>query len=45
MEKNEMVGICSAYEVGGGVYRVLVVKPKAKRPLGRHTHDWKIILD
>jgi len=25
----------------GGVYRVLVVKPEAKRPLGRPTHRWE----
>jgi len=24
-----------------GVYRVLVRKPKGKRPLGRHRHRWE----
>jgi hypothetical protein len=26
---------------GRGVYRVLVRKPKGKRPLGRHRHRWE----
>jgi len=26
---------------GRGVYRVLVGKPKGKRPLGRHRHRWE----
>jgi hypothetical protein len=30
-----MGGACSACGGGGGVYRVLVGKPKGKRPLGR----------
>jgi len=27
-----------------GVYRVLVGKPEGKRPLGRPSIDWRIIL-
>jgi hypothetical protein len=26
---------------GRGVYRVLVERPKAMRPLGRHRHRWE----
>jgi hypothetical protein len=29
------------YGVMGGVYRVLVVKPEGKRPLGRPKHGWE----
>jgi len=35
-----MGGACSAYGERRGVYRVLVGKPKGKRPLGRHRHRW-----
>ena len=46
IEKNEIGGACSAY--GGGerrsVYRVLVVKPGGKRPLGRSRRRRGIIL-
>jgi hypothetical protein len=28
-------------EEGRAVYRVLVGKPKGKRPLGRHRHRWE----
>jgi hypothetical protein len=33
IQKNEMGGACSTYEERRGVYRVLVGKPKRKRPL------------
>ena len=39
IEKNEMGGACGAY--GGGVHRVLVGKPKEKRPLGRPRRKWE----
>jgi hypothetical protein len=38
--KNEMDGACSTYGEGRGVYRVLVVKPVGKRPLGRPRLRW-----
>ena len=38
-----MGGACSAYGERRGVYRVLVVKPAGKRPLGRPRRG-KIIL-
>ena len=39
--ENEMGGACSAYGEGRGVYRVLVGKPKGKRPLGRPIRRWE----
>jgi len=36
-----MGGTCSAYGKRSGVYRVLVVKPEGKRPLGRHRRRWE----
>jgi hypothetical protein len=36
-----MSGACSAYGEGGGVYRVLVGKPKGKIPLGRPRCRWE----
>jgi hypothetical protein len=36
-----MGGACSAYGGDGGVYRVLVGKPKGKRPLGRPRRRWE----
>jgi hypothetical protein len=38
-----MGGACS-WDVGGGVYRVLVGKPERKRPLGDPRVDGRIIL-
>ena len=35
-----MGGACSTYEGEGGAYRVLVGKPKGKRPLGRRRLRW-----
>ena len=35
-----MDGACSMYGVMRGVYRVLVVKPEGKRPLGRPRRRW-----
>jgi hypothetical protein len=43
MEKNEMGGPCSMYDERRGAYRVLVVKPGGKRPLGRLRHRWENI--
>jgi hypothetical protein len=40
IEKNEMGGVCSPYGERIGAYRVLVVKPERKRPLGRRRHRW-----
>jgi hypothetical protein len=36
-----MGGACSAYWEGRAVYRVLVGKPEAKRPLGRPRLRWE----
>jgi hypothetical protein len=36
-----MGGACSSYGNRRGVYRVLVVKPEGKRPLGRPVFRWK----
>jgi hypothetical protein len=36
-----MGGACSADGEERGVYRVLVGKPKGKRPLGRPRHRWE----
>jgi hypothetical protein len=41
IEKNEMGGTCSADGEERGVYRVLVVKPEGKRPLGRPRRRWE----
>ena len=39
IEKNEMGRARGAY--GGGVHRVLVWKPKGKRPMGRPRRRWE----
>ena len=36
-----MGGTCSAYGERRGVYRVLVVKPEGRRPLGRPRPRWE----
>jgi hypothetical protein len=36
-----MGGACGTYGEGRGVYRVLVVKPERKRPLGRPRRRWE----
>jgi len=36
-----MSGACSTYGASRGVYRVLVGRPKGKRPLGRPSHRWE----
>jgi hypothetical protein len=36
-----MGGACGTYGERRGVYRVLVGKPKGKRPLGRHRRRWE----
>ena len=41
IEKNEMGGACGVYGGRRGVYRVLVLKPEGKRPLGRPRHRWE----
>jgi len=40
IEKNDMGWACGAYGLGEGVYRVLVGKPKGRRPLGRPRRRW-----
>ena len=40
IEKNGMGRACSTYGARRGVYRVLVGKPEAKRPLGRPSCRW-----
>jgi len=34
-------GTCSTYEESMGLYRILMGKPKGKRPMGRHRHRWE----
>jgi hypothetical protein len=41
IEKNEMGWVCSVDGVERGMYRVLVVKPEGKRPMGRPRHRWE----
>jgi hypothetical protein len=36
-----MGGACSTYGERRGIYRVLVVKPEGKRPLGRLRRRWE----
>jgi hypothetical protein len=36
-----MSGECSTYGGRRGAYRVLLVKPRRKRPLGRPRYRWK----
>jgi hypothetical protein len=40
IKKNEMDGACNA-SGGRDAYRVLVGKPKEKRPLGKSRRIWK----
>jgi hypothetical protein len=42
--KNEMGGVSIADAEERGVYRVLVVNPEGKRPLGRPRRRWEVIL-
>jgi len=41
IKKNEMGRACGAYGEGKCVYRVLVVKPEGKIPLGRPRRRWE----
>jgi len=41
IDKNEMGRACGAYGGGEGSYRVLVVQPEGKRPLGRPRRRWE----
>jgi hypothetical protein len=41
IEENEMGWACSAYVREKRLYRVLVGKPKGKRPLGRPRLRWE----
>jgi len=41
IQKNEMDGACSKYGERRGIYRVLVRKPKGKKPLGRPRRRWR----
>jgi hypothetical protein len=36
-----LAGYIACMGVRTGVYRVMVVKPKRKRPFGRHRHRWE----
>ena len=38
---NEVGGVCGAHGDGRGVHRVLVGKPKGKRPLRRPRRRWE----
>jgi hypothetical protein len=40
IKKNKMGGACGTYEARKGTYRVLVRRPKGRRPLGRPRHSW-----
>jgi hypothetical protein len=40
VEEDEMGGACSTNGEKSSVYRLLVVKPEGKRPLGRPRHRW-----
>jgi hypothetical protein len=39
--ENEVGWTCGIYGEGRGVYRVLVGRPKSKRPLVRPSHRWE----
>jgi hypothetical protein len=41
MKEDEVGGTCSMHGEGRGVYRVLVGRPEAKRPLGRPRRRWE----
>ncbi len=41
LRRYELVGACSMYGEGRGVYRVLVGKPEGKIQLGRPRRRWK----
>jgi hypothetical protein len=41
IEKNEMGGACGTLEEGRGAYRILVGRPKGRRPIGRPRHRWE----
>ena len=41
IKKYEMGGVCSTYGEWRGVYKVLVVKPEGKSPLGRLRRRWE----
>jgi len=41
IEKNEMGGYVAHMGARRGAYKVLVVKPEGKRPLGRPRHRWE----
>jgi hypothetical protein len=40
IKEDEMDGIGSAHG-GNKKYKILIVKPEWKRPLGRHRHRWE----
>ena len=40
IEKNEMRWACGVYGWGEGLYRVMMVKPEGRRPLGRPRRRW-----
>ena len=39
-----MCGVCSTYGRQEGAYRVFVVKPEGKRPLGKPRRRWRTVL-
>jgi hypothetical protein len=41
IEKNEMGWACREYGEGSSVYRVLVGKPRGKKPLGKPRLRWE----
>ena len=41
IDRNDTGGACSTYGERRSVYRILVRKPKGKRPLGRPRRRWK----
>jgi hypothetical protein len=41
VKENEMAGKLARLGEGRGVYRVLVGKPKGKKPLGRPRRRWE----
>jgi hypothetical protein len=41
IEKNKMGGACSTYGGKRGAYRILVVRPEGRRPLGRTRRRWE----
>jgi hypothetical protein len=45
IKEDDMSGSCSTHGNMRNIYKILVEKPKGKRPLGRPKHKWEIILE